>query len=102
MRIPVSRGSGILPIASHLPLFDRVIGDDAGYHWMRDYDMLGDGPVSWTVFDSLGIVVARCETPDNMEVWEIGVDYVVASQVDGLHVQSLVVLPLQRGPRPSH
>ena len=89
-----------LPIASHLPMFDRVIGDDAGYLWVRDYDLPGDGPVSWTVFDSLGSVVARSETPDNSEVWEIGADYVVASRVDGLGVQSVVVLPLQRRPRP--
>ncbi len=85
-----------LPMASHLPMFDRVIGDDAGYLWVRDYDMPGDDPVSWTVFDSLGTVVAKSETPDDLEVWEIGRDYVVASRVDALDVHSLVVLPLRR------
>ena len=86
-----------LPMASHLPMFDRVIGDEAGYLWVRDYGLPGDGPVSWTVFDSLGSPVARSEMPDNLEVWEIGRDYVVASRVDGLGVHSLVVLALRRG-----
>lgn len=86
-----------LPMASHLPMFDRVIGDEAGHLWVRDYDKPGNDPVAWTVFDSAGRKVARSEMPDDLEVWEIGEDYVLASQVDGLGVHSLVVLSLQRG-----
>ncbi len=90
------RGDADVPMASHLPMFDRVIGDEGGHLWVRDYDMAGDGPVPWTVFDSLGRRVARSEMPDNLEVWEIGEDYVVASRADELGIHSVVVLTLHR------
>ncbi len=94
------RGDADVPMASHLPMFDKVIGDEGGHLWVRDYDMPGDDPVPWTVFDSLGRRVARSEMPDNLEVWEIGEDYVVASRVDELGIHSVVVLTLHRSGGP--
>ena len=73
-----------IPMAPTLPMFDRVIGDDLGYLWVRDYDMPGEDTVLWTVFDAAGAVVTRPETSDRLRVWEIGRDYTVASQVGDL------------------
>ena len=42
------------PMALHLPMFDRVVADDLGYLWVRDYDMPGEEMVRWTVFDARG------------------------------------------------
>lgn len=85
-----------VPMASHIPVFDAIIGDELGCLWVRDYDLPDRGPNSWTVFDSRGIAIARSEMPDNLRIWEIGHEYVLASQVDPLGVQSLVVLPSRR------
>jgi len=86
-----------VPMASTLPMFDRVMGDDLGYLWVRDYDMPGEETVRWTVFDAAGAVVARPETSDGLRVWEIGRDYIVASQVGDLDIQMAVMMSLDRG-----
>ena len=86
-----------VPMASTLPMFDRMIGDDLGYLWVRDYDMPGEDTVWWTVFDAAGAVVTRLETSDRLRVWEIGRDYVAASQVGDLDIHMAVVMSLDRG-----
>ena len=63
-----------IPMAATLPMFDRVIGDDLGYLWVRDYDMPGEDTAWWTVFDGAGAVVTRLETSDRLRVWQIGRD----------------------------
>lgn len=85
-----------VPMASRLPMFDRVIGDRLGNLWVRDYDMPESDTTDWTVFDSAGNPIARTALPDNLNVREIGADYVVASQIDELGIHSLLVLPLHR------
>ena len=85
------------PMASHLPMFDRVVGDALGYLWVRDYDMPGEELVWWTIFDPAGAIVTRLATSDRVRIWEIGRDYVLASQTDDLGVHSVVVLSLHRG-----
>lgn len=85
------------PMASHLPMFDWVVGDALGYLWVRDYDMPGEELARWTVFDSAGAIVTRLRTSDMLRVWEIGQDYILASQTDDLGIHSVVVLSLHRG-----
>ena len=85
------------PMASHLPMFDTVVGDALGYLWVRDYDMPGEETVWWTVFDSEGAIVTRLTTSDRLRIWEIGRDYILASQIDDLGIHSVVVLALERG-----
>ena len=85
------------PMASHLPMFDWVVGDALGYLWVRDYDMPGEELVRWTIFDSAGAIVTRLRTSDRLRVWEIGQDYILASQTDDLGIHSVVVLSLHRG-----
>lgn len=85
------------PMASHLPMFDRVLGDELGYLWVRDYDMPGEERVRWTVFDSEGTIVTRLTTSDKLRIWEIERDYILASQTDALGIHSVVLLSLYRG-----
>ena len=86
-----------IPMAATLPLFDEILGDELGCLWVRDYDMPGEEPVTWTVFDASGVAVARLEVPDDLHIWEIGREYVLASRRDPLGIESMVVLPLERG-----
>ena len=73
------------------------VNPDEGCLWVRDYDMPGEDTVWWTVFDWAGAIVTRLETSDRWSVWEIGRDYIVASQVGDLDIQIAVVLSLDRG-----
>lgn len=86
-----------VPAASHIPMFDEILGDELGCLWVRDYDMPGEGPVTWTVFDASGVAVAQLEVPDDLHIWEIGREYVLASRRGPLGIESVVVLPLERG-----
>ena len=85
------------PTASHLPMFDRVIGDDLGYLWVRDYVLPGEDAARWTVFDSAGAVAARLRTSDRLKIWEIGREYVLGSQANELDIEAVVLLSLDRG-----
>ena len=87
-----------IPMASTLPLFDRVVGDQFGHLWVRDYAMPGETTAAWTVFDSTGAIVTRLGMDNRLRVWEIGRDHILASQVDDLlGIESVVVLSLDRG-----
>lgn len=86
-----------VPMAATLPMFDRVIGDDLGCLWVRDYNMPGEDTVWWTVFDAEGAVITRLETSDRWRVWEIGRDYILASQIGDLDIQVAVLVSLDRG-----
>lgn len=90
-------GSEDVPMASHLPMFDTVLGDALGYLWVRDYDMPGQDTVRWTVFDPQGDIAAQLTTSDRLRIREIGQDYILASQTDDLDVHSVVLLSLDRG-----
>ena len=83
-------------MASHLPMFDTVLGDALGYLWVRDYDMPGQETVRWTIFDPQGDIAAQVTTSDRLRIREIGQDYILASQTDD-HVHSVVLLSLDRG-----
>ena len=85
------------PTAAHLPMFDRVMGDDLGYLWVRDYVLPGEDAARWTVFDSAGAVAGRLQTSDRLKIWEIGRDYVLGSQANELDVEGVVLLSLDRG-----
>ncbi len=86
-----------IPMASTLPLFDRVIGDELGYLWVRDYDMPGETTVAWTVFDSAGVIATRLGMDDGLRIWKIGRNYILASQVGEVGIEAVVVLSLDRG-----
>ena len=81
-------------------MFDRVIGDDLGYLWVRDYVLPGEDAARWTVFDSTGAVAARLQTSERLKIWEIGRDYVLGSQANELDVEAVVWLSLDRGGQP--
>ena len=84
------------PVDSY-PAFERVLGDRVGYLWVREYRMYREGPVVWTVFDPEGRVHGLVETPDGLNVFEIGVDYVLGRAADELGVEYVQLWALSRG-----
>ena len=85
-----------VPMAATLPTFSRVLGDAAGYLWVRDYTLPGATTSWWTIFDPAGAIAARLDM-NRMTIREIGRDYVVASRTGELGVEAVVVLHLDRG-----
>ncbi len=85
-------------IAESFPAFSEFMGDGAGHLWVREYDYpLEPRPAPlWTVFDPAGRVLGYVETPAELDVLEIGGDYILGRVVDEMGVESIQVWPLER------
>lgn len=83
------------PVDSY-PAFEAIVADRAGYLWVREYRMFGEGPMVWTVFDSEGRIQGLVETPVGLEVFEIGEDYVLGLVEDELGVEYVQLWALDR------
>ena len=64
---------------------------------MRDGSILASQqPDMWTVFDPGGRVSGHVETPWELEIYEIGEDYILGHTRDELDVEYVQVWPLDR------
>lgn len=85
-----------MPLVESYPAFEEIAGDRAGYLWVREYRMFGEGDVVWTVFDPEGRIRGLVETPPGLEVFEIGEDYVLGLVEDELGVEYVQLWALSR------
>ena len=85
-------------IAESFPAFTEFMGDGAGHLWVREYDFpLEPRPAPlWTVFDPAGLVLGFVETPAELDIKEIGEDYILGRVVDEMGVEEFQVWPLER------
>ena len=87
-----------VPVAEHFPAFNSIIADGAGHLWVREYNFHDEerpAPL-WTVFDVQGQVLGLVETPKDLEIYEIGEDYILGKYRDELGVESVQLWPLDR------
>ena len=86
------------PYAEHFPAFTSLVVDALNHLWVQEYEFPGEArPGSlWTVFDPAGRVLGFVETPDGLQVFEIGEDYILGLRGDELDVESVEVWPLER------
>ncbi|MYI46346.1 MAG: hypothetical protein F4123_08245, partial [Gemmatimonadetes bacterium] len=59
-----------MPLTDSYPAFEEIVGDRAGYLWVREYRMFGEGDAVWTVFDPEGRIQGLVETPPGLTVFE--------------------------------
>ena len=86
------------PVSLYFPAFASIMSDRTGHLWVEEYEVVGeevDGAL-WTVFDPDGHVLGFVETPDGIEIFEIGEDYILARIVDEMGVESVQLWPLER------
>ena len=67
-----------------------------GYLWVESYRVPGDDPLSYDVFDPEGRLVGQATLPDDMEILEIGRDYLLTLFRDELEVEHIRLYPLRR------
>ena len=96
-RAALMRSVRDMPLVDSYPAFEEILSDLAGYLWVREYRMFGEGDLVWTVFDPEGRVQGLVETPAGLNVFEIGEDYVLGSAEDELGVEYVQVWALSRG-----
>ncbi|MXW18429.1 MAG: hypothetical protein F4123_08315 [Gemmatimonadetes bacterium] len=86
------------PLAEHFPAFSTVLADEAGYLWVREYDLPREerpAPL-WTVFDPEGRVLGFVETPAGLDILQIGEDFILGRVKDEFEVEYVQVWPLER------
>ena len=88
-----------MPLVESFPAFSEVRSDPSGNLWVRKYRMPGEAAVVWTVFDPDGRIRGLVETPSELEVFEIGEDYVLGRVRDELGVEYVQLWPLSRAER---
>jgi hypothetical protein len=87
-----------VPVAERIPTFASIVVDRLDYLWVEEYELPGARRpgVLWTVFDPEGRVLGYVETPEGLEIHEIGEDYILGQIHDELGVESVQVWPLER------
>ena len=86
------------PFAATFPAFSSVLGDATGHLWVEEYKLPRDDRPGtlWTVFDPEGQALGFVQTPDGLEIDEIGEDYILGWVEDELGVESVQLWPLER------
>jgi hypothetical protein len=69
--------------ADSFPAFDRILVDDEGNVWARNYQWfdIGSG-YAWTVFDPTGRYLGVVRVPSLLEIFQIGSDFVLGRMAD--------------------
>lgn len=80
------------------PIFSSVFVDRLDHLWVEEFELPGQArPGSlWTVFDPGGRVLGFVETPDRLEIFEIGEDYILGRSWDEMYVEYVQLWALER------
>ncbi len=92
------RDCGSMPVVEQFPAFRQLLTDPLDHLWVREATLPGtDRPAPlWTVFDAEGRALGFIETPDGLEVYEIGADHLLGRATDEMGVESVQVWALER------
>jgi hypothetical protein len=91
------RGRGFVTTAPTYPAFAGITVDQEGYLWVKEYDAAwSDDPPTWRVFTEEGVAIAIVHLPRDLQVHEIGKDYVLGRWEDALDVHHVQLLRLTR------
>jgi hypothetical protein len=65
-----------------VPAYDKMLVDADGLLWVEDYPRGKSATRRWTVFSGTGVKQAEVGLPVNLEVFEIGHDYLLGKYID--------------------
>ena len=83
--------------ADTFPVLDRIIVDDVGNLWARNYQWfdIGSGK-SWTVLDPQGRYLGEVTTPSILEIHQIGEDFVLGRMADRRGREAVYIFALEK------
>ena len=79
-----------------MPVFQSLFVDAVGYLWVEQYRAVRKGPRRWWVFDADGRWLGEPDTPADLDIREVGEDYLLGVRVDDADVERVVRYPLTR------
>ena len=83
-----------LPLVDAYPAYGSVKADARRYLWVEEYRLPDEERRRWSVYDFDGCVREVVDMPRDLEVFEIGPDYVLGKTQDELDVEQVQVWPL--------
>ncbi|MDE2794499.1 MAG: hypothetical protein OXL34_06730 [Gemmatimonadota bacterium] len=84
-----------VPFPDSMPVYTRALVDALGCVWIRRFDPWGEGVSVWDVLSREGVGMGEVRLV-NLEVLEIGGDYILGVERDDLDVPSVVLFPVVR------
>jgi len=85
------------PAAENFPALLELHTDAEDRLWVLELSVPGEGgPGRWLVFDPQGRLVARASLPLDLQVLEIGEDYLLAAVTDNLDVEHVRMWRIER------
>lgn len=85
-----------LPARETLPAFEGLQVDQERWIWIRYASRHSGEAQGWLVLDPDGVPAARVEVPHDLEVYEIGADYLLGRQRIENGVEQIVMYSLDR------
>ena len=86
-----------MPAPESLPVFSEVLNDPVGNVWVRLFRLPSEtGPTEWAVLDPDGALLGRVRTPEGLQVYQIGEDFIVGSREDEFEVEYVQMWGLRR------
>jgi hypothetical protein len=83
--------------ADSFPAYDRILVDDEGNVWARNYQWfdIGSG-YAWSVFDPDGRYLGVVRVPSLLEIFQIGSDFVLGHMADNRGREAVYVYALDK------
>lgn len=90
-----------LPLPDRVPAVQSLMVDTDGNLWVERFRFFWDPQPVWDVFSEAGRWLSTVETPEGLEIYEIGSDYVLGRSLDELGVERIQMfgLPSDLGDR---
>ncbi len=81
-----------------VPPYSQLLVDSEDHLWVRDYKIRGtSGPETWSVFAPEGQLLGTLQTPERLQVRQIGADFILGIWTDELDVSYVRMYALERG-----
>lgn len=91
-----------MPVPETFPAFDEIVVDVDGDLWVREYDRpAADGPWRWGVYDPDGRLLGTVETPRDLQILQIGGDFVLGRAEDELEIEHVRLYELVKPGEPA-
>lgn len=88
-RRQLERAFGAMSFRETLPAFLDIVVDADGYLWVQSSVRRGEHVSPWDVFDREGRWLGSVEMARQLEVYEIGTDYVLGKTEDALGIEAV-------------
>lgn len=86
-----------MPVPETMPPYGGIRGDEDGNLWVGAWAMYPEVAVSWDVFDVRGAWLGTVRLPPGFDPMDIGSEWILGVEKDGLDVEYVVVHPLVKG-----